>query len=52
MNLKGATALVTGGSNGIGLAIAKTLTGAGAKVAITGRDEKRLAAAVLRGLTF
>ena len=45
MNLKGATALVTGGSNGIGLAIAKTLTGAGAKVAITGRDEKRLAAA-------
>jgi len=45
MHLKGATALVTGGSNGIGLAIAKTLTEAGAKVAITGRDEKRLAAA-------
>ncbi len=45
MNLKGATALVTGGSNGIGLAIAETLTDAGAKVAITGRDEKRLAAA-------
>ena len=45
MKLKGATALVTGGSNGIGLAIAKTLTEAGAKVAITGRDEKRLAAA-------
>jgi 3-oxoacyl-[acyl-carrier protein] reductase len=45
MNLRGATALVTGGSNGIGLAIAKTLTGAGAKVAITGRDEQRLAAA-------
>ena len=45
MNLRGATALVTGGSNGIGLAIAKTLTEAGAKVAITGRDEKRLAAA-------
>src|SRR4029077_5075544 len=45
MNLKGATALVTGGSNGIGLAIAKTLTEAGAKVAITGREEKRLAAA-------
>jgi 3-oxoacyl-[acyl-carrier protein] reductase len=45
MNLKGATALVTGGSNGIGLAIARTLTEAGAKVAITGRDEKRLAAA-------
>lgn len=45
MNLKGATALVTGGSAGIGLAIAKTLTEAGAKVAVTGRDEKRLAAA-------
>ena len=42
MNLKGATALVTGGSNGIGLAIAKRLTGAGAQVAITGRDKKRL----------
>ena len=45
MNLKGATALVTGGSSGIGLAIAKTLTEAGSKVAITGRDEKRLSAA-------
>jgi len=45
MNLNSATALVTGGSNGIGLAIAKTLTGAGATVAITGRTEERLAAA-------
>ena len=45
MNLKGATALVTGGSNGIGLAIARTLTEAGTRVAITGRDDKRLAAA-------
>jgi 3-oxoacyl-[acyl-carrier protein] reductase len=42
MNLKGATALVTGGSNGIGLAIAKTLIDGGCKVAVTGRDEKRL----------
>jgi 3-oxoacyl-[acyl-carrier protein] reductase len=45
MNLKGATALVTGGSSGIGLAIAKTLVEAGARVAITGRDKKRLASA-------
>ncbi len=45
MNLKGATALVTGGPNGIGLAIAKTLTEAGTKVVITGRDQNRLAAA-------
>jgi 3-oxoacyl-[acyl-carrier protein] reductase len=45
MTLKGATALVTGGSAGIGLAIAAGLIEAGAKVAITGRDEKRLAAA-------
>jgi 3-oxoacyl-[acyl-carrier protein] reductase len=45
MNLKGATALVTGGSTGIGFAIAKALSEAGAMVAITGRDERRLLAA-------
>jgi 3-oxoacyl-[acyl-carrier protein] reductase len=45
MNLKGATVLVSGGSNGIGFAIAKTLSDAGARVAITGRDETRLSAA-------
>jgi 3-oxoacyl-[acyl-carrier protein] reductase len=44
MNLNGTTALVTGGSKGIGLAIARTLIAAGAKVAITGRDEKQLTA--------
>src|SRR3982074_2966405 len=42
MNLQNATALVTGGSSGIGYAIAKTLIGAGTRVAITGRDEKKL----------
>src|SRR5262249_32243207 len=42
MNLQNATALVTGGSSGIGYAIAKVLIDAGARVAITGRDEKKL----------
>jgi 3-oxoacyl-[acyl-carrier protein] reductase len=42
MNLQNATALVTGGTRGIGYAIAEMLAGAGARVAITGRDERRL----------
>jgi 3-oxoacyl-[acyl-carrier protein] reductase len=42
MNLQNATALVTGGSSGIGYAIAKVLIKAGTRVAITGRDEKKL----------
>lgn len=42
MNLTNATALVTGGSSGIGLAIAKTLVDAGSRVAITGRNATRL----------
>jgi 3-oxoacyl-[acyl-carrier protein] reductase len=42
MKLQGATALVTGGSSGIGFSIAKSLTEAGTRVAITGRDEKKL----------
>jgi 3-oxoacyl-[acyl-carrier protein] reductase len=42
MNLKGATALVTGGSSGIGFSIAKSLAGAGARVAITGRDKRKV----------
>ena len=45
MNLKGATALVTGGTSGIGLAIANTLAAAGTRVAVTGRDEGKLAEA-------
>jgi 3-oxoacyl-[acyl-carrier protein] reductase len=42
MNLANATALVTGGSSGIGFAVAKSLIDAGTRVAITGRDEKKL----------
>jgi 3-oxoacyl-[acyl-carrier protein] reductase len=43
MNLKNSVALITGGSNGIGRAIAQSLAASGARVAITGRDERRLA---------
>jgi len=42
MNLTDKIALVTGGSAGIGRAIAESLIGAGAKVAITGRDREKL----------
>jgi 3-oxoacyl-[acyl-carrier protein] reductase len=45
MDLKNTTALVTGGSSGIGLAIAQSLVNAGSRVAITGRDPGRLSAA-------
>ncbi|HWD05886.1 MAG TPA: SDR family NAD(P)-dependent oxidoreductase [Amycolatopsis sp.] len=37
--LDGETAIVTGGSRGIGLAVARSLAGAGANVVICGRDE-------------
>ena len=42
MNLQNSTALVTGGSSGIGFAIARMLIQNGARVAITGRDERKL----------
>jgi 3-oxoacyl-[acyl-carrier protein] reductase len=44
-SLAGKTALVTGGSRGIGLAIAQLLARAGARVAICGRSDPSLAAA-------
>jgi 3-oxoacyl-[acyl-carrier protein] reductase len=42
MNLNNSVVLITGGSGGIGRAIAKALAEAGARVAITGRDKKKL----------
>jgi 3-oxoacyl-[acyl-carrier protein] reductase len=43
--LRGQTAIVTGGSRGIGLAIAHALLSGGVNVMITGRDEHALTAA-------
>jgi 3-oxoacyl-[acyl-carrier protein] reductase len=45
IDLAGKTAFVTGSTRGIGLAIARALHGAGAKVAIVGRDQARAEAA-------
>ena len=43
IDLTGRTALVTGSTRGIGRAIAATLTEAGARVAVVGRDQARAA---------
>jgi NAD(P)-dependent dehydrogenase (short-subunit alcohol dehydrogenase family) len=48
-NLSGRHALVSGGSRGIGRAVASALTGAGAKVTILGRSEDALRSAVDAG---
>jgi NAD(P)-dependent dehydrogenase (short-subunit alcohol dehydrogenase family) len=49
--LDGVRALVTGGTSGLGLAMARALSGAGARVAVSGRDAERAeeAAASLGG---
>ena len=47
-NLTGATALVTGTSQGLGFAIAKGLGDAGASIVLNGRDKEKLESAVSR----
>ncbi len=42
LGLKGKNAIITGGSVGIGLAVAKSLAGEGANVLICARDEERV----------
>ena len=53
MNLKGKTAVVTGGSRGIGRATAEHLAELGARVVVTGRSTERLqeVAGALGGLS-
>lgn len=45
LELSGRSFLITGGTDGLGLALARTLRDEGARVAVCGRDEARLAAA-------
>ena len=44
-DLSGKTALITGSSEGLGLAMARGLAAAGAAIVLNGRDEKKLAKA-------
>ncbi|TXH85571.1 MAG: SDR family NAD(P)-dependent oxidoreductase [Rhizobium sp.] len=46
MNIEGKRILITGGSSGIGFAIARAMLAKGARVVITGRDGERLRKAV------
>lgn len=42
MNIKDKTVVITGGSDGLGLSLAKAFAGKGAKVVILGRDKARI----------
>lgn len=46
MDLQGKRVLITGGSSGIGLAIARAMLAKGATIVVTGRNRQRLRAAV------
>src|SRR5690554_6498813 len=48
IDLSGKTAIVTGSTGGIGLAIAIGLANAGAQVVVTGREQSRVDAALAR----
>jgi 3-oxoacyl-[acyl-carrier protein] reductase len=48
LGLSGKTALITGGTSGIGLAIAQRLGVEGCRIAICGRDRKKLDAAIAK----
>ena len=50
MTLEGRHALVTGGGQGIGLVVARTLTDTGARVTVLGRRTETLAAAITSGV--
>ena len=48
IDLSGKTVLVTGSTQGIGLAIAEALAGSGARVAVNGRTAQRVEEAVAK----
>ncbi|MCP2166992.1 SDR family oxidoreductase [Goodfellowiella coeruleoviolacea] len=48
----GKVALVTGGTSGMGLATARRLLAEGARVVITGRDQRRLDAVFANAVAF
>lgn len=51
LQLKQKRALVTGGTSGLGLAIAKCLAAEGAKVVVMGRDEAKMKSVLTDGIT-